>query len=419
MAINYPGISERVFNLLKGYGHEVTSYNTEGKLEIDPQKSVRFAVSEPNILIRVDQNTESLMLSTGMEDDDELLRKQLKEIADDFLLDFDYRKFNRKLAAKSEQIDVDKKSEIDMADVMEGFGTMTGTAKTSYQPLDNVKIVVKHKAAVNEETRGARSRNIHSILIQRGDERFKMNENSLKAARAMARHLQMGGEVFDNVGVAIAEMAEEQRKLKEFVGYVRKANLINEENGKYVDLAVENINQIKSTLDKLCGVKSYATAVESVLDRQNVEVLEDDVDLEGQFIQTHFDDKVANAMDSIKKGLYRQQAFRESIERAIAKEDFSNLKNMLSENDGLDFSTPHARLSHQVAQLGNAAENNMLRNHLQGISKKLSVGQSLDHFDYNTVKSCLMSVNQPKVKAEMAESFEENYSKFIDSFVIL
>jgi len=354
-----------------------------------------------------------------MQQDDDLLRKQLKEIADDFLLDFDFRKFNRKLAAKSEQIDIDQKSETDMADVMEGFGVMTGTSKTSYQPLDNIKLVVKHKAPVNEESRGSRSRNIHSIYIQRGEEKFKMAENNLKAARAMARHLQMGGEVFDSVGNSITEMAQEQRKLKEFVNYVRKNKLISEDNSEYVDLAIENLNNIKETFGKLAGVKSYATASQNILERNNIEILEDDIDIESKFIETHFDDKVANAIDSIKKGLFRQKMYRESIEKAIAQEDFSNLKNVLSENDSLDFVTPQAKLSHQVSQLGNSVENNLLKSHLHGISKKLQTGGSLDQFDYTTVKSCLLSVNQPRVKANMAESVADRYETFISSFDIL
>lgn len=419
MAINYPIVAERVFNLLKGMNYDVKSYNNAGELEIDPKESTRFVVDNPNILIHLDTGEEELALATGIAVEDKDLRSQLKELASDYLLDFDYRRFEKKLSAKSDQIDIKQKTETDMADVMEGFGPMTGSTKTSYQPLDSVKIVVKHKAPVNEESRGARSRNIHSIFIKRGDEQFKMAENNIKAARAMARHLQMGGEVYDNVGTAINEMAEEHRKLKEFVGYVRKNNLISEDNSQYVDLAVENINDIKSTLDKLCGVKSYANAVEMVESRQSVEVLEDDVDLESKFIQTHFDDKVANAMDSIKKSLYRQQSFRESITQAIANENFSNLRDMLNENDVLDFASPHAQLSHQVAQLGNAATNDLLRNHLHGISKKLSAGGSLDQFEYGTVKSCLMSASEAKVKtSSVVESVEYKYEQFLEKFIL-
>lgn len=418
MAINFSSVSERVFSLLSGLGLDVKPFNAEGKVVIDPTEAERILVDDPNILVRIDRQNEELSLAIG-EDVDDRIRTQVKDIADEFLLNFDFRKFGKKLKAKSEQIDIAQKAVTDMGDVMEGFGAMSGSAKTSYQPLDNIRLVVKHKKAVNEETRGARSRNIHSILIQRGDERFKMAENNLKAARAMARHLQMGGEVFDTVGRAITEMAEEQRKLREFVGYVKKSKLVNEENEQFVNLAVENIEDIKSTLDKLCGAKTYANAVESVEDRQNVQMLEDDIDIESKFVQTHFDDKVANAVESIKKSLSRQQAYRESIQRAIRKESFTNLRDMLSESDVLDFATPQAKLSYQVSQLGNAAQNDVLRNHLMGISKKLDAGGSLDQFEYGTIKSCLLSASEARVKDSVVESVEDKYEQFLEKFDIL
>ena len=418
MAINYSSVAERVFSLLTGLGFDVKSYNTEGKLVIDPSEAERILVDDPNILIRLDRQNEELKLSVGSEVDDKV-RLQLKDIADEYLLNFDFRKFGKKLKAKSEQMDIAQKAGTDMGDVMEGFGAMTGSSKTSYQPLDNIKLVVKHKNAVNEESRGARSRNIHSILIQRGDERFKMAENNLKAARAMARHLQMGGEVHDTIGTSITEMAAEQRKLREFVKYVRTAKLVNEDNSEYVDLAVENINNIRNTLDKLCGVKTYANAVEQVEDRQSAQVLEDDIDLESKFVQTHFDDRVANAMDSIKKSLGRQQAYKESISNAIQKESFAALRDMLGESDALDFATPHARLSYQVSQLGNSAQNDMLRNHLYGISKKLDAGGSLDQFEYGTIKSCLLSASEARVQDSVVESVEDRYEQFLESFDIL
>ena len=197
MAVNHSAVAEKVLNLLKGYGLVVKSFDTEGKLQIDPQEATRFVVADPNMLIRIDQSSDTLMYATGSnidEQTDDQLRGMLKDLANDYLMSFDYRKFNKTIKAKAEKIDIAQKSEKDMADVMEGFGTMTGSTKTSYQPLDTVKIVVRHKKPVNEEVRGARSRNIHSIYIQRGEERFKMSENNLAAARAMARHMYNGGE---------------------------------------------------------------------------------------------------------------------------------------------------------------------------------------------------------------------------------
>ena len=419
MSVNYDSVAEKVFNLLKGYGFTVQSYDDTGKLTIDPQTATRFVTTDPSMIIRLDKSSETLKLASEADQDDDEVRQMLKNLATEFIMDFDYRQFNKTLKAKSEQVDIAQKTDQDLGDVMESFGAMTGSAKTSYQPLDNIKVVVKHKKAVNEETRGARSRNIHSILIQRGDERFKMAENNLKAARAMARHLQMGGEVYDTVGTAITEMAEEQRKLREFVNYVRKSKMVNETNSEYVELAVENINSIKRTLDRLCGAKSYANATESVADRQNVQMLETDIDIESKFTQTHFDDKVAGAMDSIKRSLGRQQAYKDSIEQAIAHESFDNLRDILSENDVLDFATPQAKLSYQVSQLGNSAKNETLRNHLHGISKKLDAGGSLDQYEYGTIKSCLLSATEARVGTDIAESVEHKYEQFLEQFDIL
>lgn len=420
MAVNTKKLAEKIFNLLKGHGYAVQSYDAQGKLVVDPQEATRFLVDSPNILVRLDLNNLQVSLATSEDLSEDPLRTQLKKIVFNFNpeLTFDYKVFGKKLKAKGEAINIVKNSEKDMADVMEGFGTMTGSTKTSYQPLDNIKIVVKHRKPVNEESRGARSRNIHSIYIQRGEEKFKMQENSLKAARAMARHLHNGGEMFDTVGQAITEMATEYRQLGEFVRYVRSANLVNENNEQYVSMAVENIDSIRTMFEKLSGVKTYATTVESLQDRYSVEILEDSVDLESKFVETHFDDRVANAMESIKRAMARQQSFEGTIVQAVANETFANLKDMLSENDAVEFETPHARLGHQVAQMGYSAQNPVLGNYLQNISKKLTSGGSLDQFEYTTVKSCLLCATEAKIKNSASVSESERYEQFLEQFIV-
>jgi len=297
------------------------------------------------------------------------------------------------------------------------LGKMTGSRKSSYQPLaDNVKIIVRHNKDVNEEVRGARSRNIHSILIQRGEEKFKMAENNLSAARAMARHLHNGGETFDEIGESITEMSREFKKLKEFVNYVKKSNLVNETNEEFVTMALENIGNIKTNLKRLSGVKTYANAVESVLNYNNVEILEDDLNLESKFTETHFDDKVANVMDSLKAMTSRKQSFESKIVKAIESETFANIKNLLKEDDIVDFETPHGKLGHQVSQLGYSAQDNTLSNYLHSISSKISAGGQLNQFEYGTIKSCLLGAGQHNVQNAPVD-VQESYEAFLDQFV--
>ena len=90
---------------------------------------------------------------------------------------------------------------------------------------------------------------------------------------------------------------------------------------------------------------------------------------------------------------------------------------MLEENDVVEFATPHARLSHQVSQLGYAAQNETLRNCLSNISKKLSAGNNLNQFEYTTVKSCLLSAHEAKVKTLPGIDESTKYETFLDSFI--
>ena len=417
MAVNLEQISEKVFNLIKGFGFDVQSFDKQGKLSIDPQQSTRFVVEDPNILVRIDRSTDTIILNTSNDLSEHKIRNMLKELANDYLLNFDYKVFDKKLKAKGEQADIVKNSEKDMADVMEGFGTMGGSTRSSYQGLDNVTIVVRHTKPVNEELRGARSRNIHSILLRRGEEVFKLPENNLAMARAMARHLQKGGETFDEVGTKIVEMAADYKSLGQFVNYVRRSKLVNADNQTYVDLAMENVQSIRDTFKRLSGAKTYETAIQSLSETDDhIELDEDTTDIEALFTETHFDDKVANVMDNLKTLSVKRKAFESYLTKAIKKESFSNIKNLLSESDVMDFATPHAKLGYQVSQLGFSAKDPKLGNYLQGLSRKLNAGSGLSQFEYGAIKSCLLSANSQQPQAQQMTA-EAQYESFMDQFV--
>ena len=611
MSINIETVAEKTFNVLKGFGFEVRSFDKEGNQVINPKEATRFAVAEPNLLARLDVKEKALLLATSNDLSESPIREMLKDLAQDYLMSFDYKIFDKKIKPKGEKVDIKRNAETDMADVMEelnlirrlsgleentkdpepegedcmdcekgvaddgtpcktcdgdgvddgyfggtkayendveeadyskmrprparseylkvspgrqeivkqfgrageklfdiawgktveqlgskatvkaaisatiirakelgipdalgnrvdlsdvkssdvlhrpdddrmqpgmgpgeigsGFesvnlsdvtldmiteaslGKMTGSRKSSYQPLaDSVKIIVRHNKDVNEEIRGARSRNIHSILIQRGEEKFKMAENNLQAARAMARHLHNGGETFDTIGEAITEMSRDYGKLKEFVSYVRKAKLVNETNEEFVALAIENINDIRTNLKRLSGVKSYANAVETVTNYNNVEMLQDDLDLESKFTETHFDDKVANVLDNLKVMASKRHAFEGYITNAIAKETFENVKDQLKEDELMEFDTPHAKLGHQVSKLGYSAKDEKLGNYLHSISSKLNAGGQLSQFEYGAIKSSLLSAGQHNVQSQGAPmTATESYEAFLDQFIIL
>ena len=419
MSVNIAATAEKVFNILKGFGFGVDSFSADGKQVIDPTQATRFVVTDPNILVRIDYQTETVILNTSEDLADHKVRTMLKDIAHDYLMKFDYKVFGKKIKARGESQDIAHQTEKDMADIKEGFDTMSGSSKTSYQSLDNVKIVVKHKKAVNEEVRGSRSRNIHSIFIQRGDERFKLPENNLAMARAMARHVQKGGEVFDENATSIIEMAQDLKKLREFVNYVRTAKIMNEDNAEYVQLAVENIENIKNTFKKLSGAKTYESTIEN-LTTTSIELSEDDdADLRDKFTVSHFDDKVGNVLGQLKSLSLKKTAFESYITKAVANESFANLKDLLRENDLVDFATPEARLGHQVNQLSFSANNSQLSAYLQGVSKKITSGGQLNQFEYGTIKSCLLGANTNTPTVNNTVDLGEDYKTFLEQYDIL
>lgn len=396
----------------------VKSYDREGNLTLDASEATRFAVPDPNILVRYDQDTQTVQLKTSSDVDDEVTRTMLKNLASDNLLNFDYRRFEKKVSPKGEQNDIAASKEQEVNDVMEGFGTMTGTSKSSYQTLENVKIAVKHSKPVNEESRGARSRNIESIHIRRGGESFKMNENNLRAARAMARHIQEGGEMHDSVGNAIQQMATEHRELREFVGYVRRNSLVSESNVNYVDMAVTNVSQIRETFDRLARAKTYASESENIVNRSQSEMLGEEEEFRSAFTETHYDDRVSAAMESIHRAMGRQAAYESHIESAIANESFSNLKHMVSEGDLIEYETPQAQLGSYVNQLSQCCEDKQLGSFLKTCGSKISEETDLSVFEMNTVRGCLSQAQGIK---ESVKAYDHGraYVDFIANMAVL
>jgi hypothetical protein len=333
-------------------------------------------------------------------------------------MSLDFRVFGKTLKPSSDKINiakVSKENKMEEAIKEASLGPVQGSLKTSYQPLDSVKIVVKHSKPVNEEVRGSRSRNISKIFIQANEERFLFPSKNLNGARAMARHIYNGGVMHDSVGESIVNMCRDFGKLKEFIRYVNKKGLVNEENSQYVSLATEHVENIRTTFKRLSGVKSYANAVESLKDL-DVEVV-NEVNLEDHFTETHFDDKVGNVHDTLSKLVNKQSAFESYIMNAIESETFDNAKSLIRESDVMSFDSPNARLGYQVSQLGQASASEKLGGYLSSIGSKLSNGGDLNQFEYRAVKASLLSAqNSGPVMAEN-KTAEQKYEDFIETFV--
>ena len=100
-------VADRVFNLLKGYGFQIDTYNKAGEVVGDPADAIRFFVEDPNLLVTLNVPKEEIRLSiSDNSDQTDTLRKQLDEIAKDYLMMLDFRVFGKTLKPSSEAINI-------------------------------------------------------------------------------------------------------------------------------------------------------------------------------------------------------------------------------------------------------------------------------------------------------------------------
>jgi hypothetical protein len=271
MAVNMNVIAEKIMKFIRGNGLQVQMFDDKsGKSVADPTAARYFYVDDPNVMIFLDDSTGEIKFHMGenvsLEDPTvSKISKNMKLLARKNLLDFDIRTFGKRIEPRHYGYKIEQNKEQNVDDVFESISPLEGSSRTSRQTLENAKIIVRHRAPVNEEQRGSRSRNISSIFIENNaGERFKYPFKHLSGARAMARHVSSGGNPMDNTGSAIVEMSENLYKLKEFMGIVSKQSLINEANRDVVLNVKRKINHIKETISKLSTTRGYTSFVESL-----------------------------------------------------------------------------------------------------------------------------------------------------------
>ena len=139
---------------------------------------------------------------------------------------------------------------------------MYGTSRTSYEDVDKARLVLKHTQPVNQELPGARTQHVHSIYIEsENGERYKYPFRHLNGARALARHVSEGGNLYDDFGKHIVSLSEELSKLRQFKTYMNRSAVMAEGLKGYMDLVNERLDTIKTEVMKLQRAGHYAETI--------------------------------------------------------------------------------------------------------------------------------------------------------------
>ena len=335
MAVNIETVATKIFKVIKGSGHDVKMYDSAtGNETVDPNTSRYFYVKMPNYMVHLDPDNSEIKLHQGAEKTDEKVKgiiNNIKHIAKSYMLDFDHRIFGKELTPKNYAFKIDQnRNEKDMSELQtEGYTPLQGSTKTSEQKLEGVKVIVRHNKAVDENSRGARSRNIQGIFVETSEgERFKYPHIHLNGARAMARHVHAGGKPHDEVGEAIVNLSDQLAKLKEVTKFARRFSQVQEQAADVLPLVDNKVADIKKTIHKLTTATGYADFKENYKASETVEpTIEALEELKGKFTVTKFDEKIGEVLPLLQSIVDEAKAEQDNSSQAIAQRIMAKIKS--------------------------------------------------------------------------------------------
>jgi hypothetical protein len=291
----------------------------------------------------------------------------------------------------------------------ESFSKMFGSLRTSRQTLENVKILIKHKTPIDENIRGARSRQISAIFLECNGERFRLPHAYLPGARAMAQHVAHGGSLNDKIGTYISESTGNLLKLQSFNRYVTINKLINEDSSAIIDTVKENIETIRTELKKLTGAKTYETVKARIETFERESLVEDDISqLKDLFTIRRFDEKFEEVLPIVKQLVQEKDTFYKRIEEAASKSVV--LRNeLINTTPMFEFASEHARLGFKINELAlRIVENEELAGFINKIGTKLCKEGTVNDFERAVLSQVFENIKleekKPKQKTEIKES---------------
>jgi hypothetical protein len=416
--VKFERLAEKIFGVLRSISDEVKMYTPDGDITVDPQLGTRFYVPEPSMMVTIDTDNNEIELSIDKEasfESTQAMQRRLKNLANEFLINYTVKNYGKSITPR----DFSYKAKINrirkMADqnVSESMSKMFGSKKTSYQQVESVKLLVKHKTAVDEDVRGSRARNIKDIFIEMAGERIRFPHNHLGGARAMARHMSYGGVMEDAVGNYITENTGRMLKLKEFVRYAKTNNLINESTTQILETINENLATIKTDIARLSGAKSYHIIAERIKETEPLELSEDqygfnEEDLRDMFTVKSFKEEFDTLLPTVNKMIAEKDHYLRKVEESASTTIFLEGELDITEEKMLNFESQQARLGYRLGAIASLiAENETLASYVSGVSKRMQEGQEINAFERSVISNVLENLSV-KTEQPISEDLRES-----------
>lgn len=306
MAINLDNFSEQVFKTIKGHGAALELFTDDGRSTVDPAEARRFYCKDSKVMVNIEDAAEKTELKVSVSKSTDLdalkpLLNNLRTLANRNIVEYTLRTFGKDIEPKDFAYQA-KQVANTAESVQESLSKPYGSTRSSYQTLESARIIIRHRKHVDEQVRGARSRNINAIFIENSQgERYKFPHNNLNAARAMLRHIREGGNPYDQFGVYITGLSEEYAQLQKFRNFAKRNSLISEDTGGVFEGVSNRLDNIRKQFKSLSSTKGYKQYQESYsMSRRSLE--EADLDsITSQFSNTVFDEEISQALPHVAR----------------------------------------------------------------------------------------------------------------------
>jgi hypothetical protein len=317
MEDNLKSVSTDLFYKIRSRFSGLKLGSETGEVTINPEEAVFFdfdymegenPIGHVSISLAEPSNMK-VYYSTGIAEGMDSVQKTnwydflrgLREFAKRRLMSFDTRDISKDNLDKRDYAFLTQyanNSPIGEAIMKEG---MYGSTKTSYQKLENTTLIIKHNQTVDENSPGARTRNISAMFIENGQgERFKYPFIHLAGARAMQRHVQEGGLPYDDIGRHIINMSEQIAQLKNFGNYVVRNDLMNSDTNNIVEKSGQALNSLREEIKKLARQNYYHQFKETFQSQTQAEVPQDVIeDLTNKFTVKNFKEDIKSVFPLI------------------------------------------------------------------------------------------------------------------------
>ena len=404
MGISIENVATEVRKVIKGSGYRLEMFTEQGDSTLDDREARRFFLKPSNIMVTVSEKDAILKLhkpDTVELDEIEHLHSTLKNLSRKYRLNFDFKSFGHSLKPKDyvhQAIKSINDEELAMKQMAEGMSSMAGSTKSSYQLVDdNVKLIVRHSKPVDEAVRGSRSRNIKALFIENGaGERFQYPHIHLAGARAMARHVSMGGTPYDSIGTHVAKLSEDYKKLQRFMRYAKSNNVVNEETSNIIEAVKDRYQDIRKNLSRLTSVRGYTEQVSAIQEDAYEAADEKVTELRNMFTAKTFDESLEETLPLISQIIeYRlsKDAKKSSGEKlndiplliqkseSVSFHEPSEAQDEYASANILNFSEPKYEYGYKVRELASLIEDDLLSSFLSNISNDDDVMEKLAGFE--------------------------------------